>query len=201
MAFLSTLKSSLNKGAESVAQSAVTIDRSEIIETVVKVNYDTVLTGIGMAGRFFGEVRAVEPPVRLLQQAARNYHESTAETAVKEQEYIDFVINNINVELTLQMLNPIANSIPMGNVIINLLEFLVKQKTSKKQVEWHGYTVIVDEQGSVGVLRGGMPCDKIKAVLREISDEAGFAYDEEWNTRQFGNKLIDFLGQLDCTKK
>lgn len=33
----------------------------------------------------------------------------------------------------------------------------------------------------------------VAATLREIAKDAGFKYDENWNTRQFGSKLIDFL--------
>lgn len=32
-----------------------------------------------------------------------------------------------------------------------------------------------------------------KAALREIADQAGFAYEKAWTTQQFGSKLVDFL--------
>ncbi|OOS24102.1 hypothetical protein AZ602_05655 [Moraxella sp. RCAD0137] len=35
--------------------------------------------------------------------------------------------------------------------------------------------------------------DNTKAALREIADSIGFEYDDGWNTRQFGSKLIDAL--------
>lgn len=36
--------------------------------------------------------------------------------------------------------------------------------------------------------------DNAKGALREIADEYGFEYDNDWNTRQFGKKLIDAVG-------
>lgn len=32
-----------------------------------------------------------------------------------------------------------------------------------------------------------------KGALREIAEQIGFDYDDSWNTRQFGSKLIDAL--------
>ena len=36
--------------------------------------------------------------------------------------------------------------------------------------------------------------ENAKGALRQIADENGFDYDDNWNTRQFGKKLIDALG-------
>ena len=36
--------------------------------------------------------------------------------------------------------------------------------------------------------------ENAKGALRQIADENNFKYDESWNTRQFGKKLIDALG-------
>jgi len=33
-----------------------------------------------------------------------------------------------------------------------------------------------------------------KGALREIADQYGFEYDQDWTTRQFGKKLIDAVG-------
>ena len=42
------------------------------------------------------------------------------------------------------------------------------------------------------LIRGGV-FDNTKAALREIADQAGFAYEKAWTTQQFGSKLVDFL--------
>lgn len=41
-------------------------------------------------------------------------------------------------------------------------------------------------------IRGGVFNNTI-AALREIADQAGFAYEKAWNTQHFGSKLVDFL--------
>ena len=52
------------------------------------------------------------------------------------------------------------------------------------------YMLGVLDNGSIEVYR---VYDNVKGALREIAEKEGFEYDPEWNTRQFGNKLIDFL--------
>ena len=39
-----------------------------------------------------------------------------------------------------------------------------------------------------------------KEGLREISQQVGFEFDNDWNTRYFGDRLIKFLNNLDSTK-
>lgn len=36
-------------------------------------------------------------------------------------------------------------------------------------------------------------CDNAKEALRQVAGEVGFDFDNGWNTREFGNKLIDFI--------
>ncbi len=52
------------------------------------------------------------------------------------------------------------------------------------------YMLGVLESGSIEVYR---VYDNVKGALREIAEKEGFEYDPEWNTRQFGSKLVDFL--------
>ena len=52
------------------------------------------------------------------------------------------------------------------------------------------YTVQRFETGSFKVLR---KYDNTKGALREIAEANGFEYDKNWTTRQFGNKLVDFI--------
>ena len=65
----------------------------------------------------------------------------------------------------------------------------------KKQVFCNGYKIYVDMEGGVHVEYDGSEVEtgKTKSVLREISEKAGFSYEDKWNTRQLGGKLIDFL--------
>ena len=52
------------------------------------------------------------------------------------------------------------------------------------------YVILVKEDGGIETYR---TYENTKGALREIAEKVGFAYDTEWNTRQFGNKLIDAL--------
>lgn len=54
------------------------------------------------------------------------------------------------------------------------------------------YVVRVLSSGSIETYR---TYSNTKGALREVSSEAGFDYDEGWNTRSFGAKLIDFLNR------
>ena len=52
------------------------------------------------------------------------------------------------------------------------------------------YCIRVKEDGGIESYR---TYDNTKAALREIAEKIGFSYDPEWNTRQFGSKLVDAL--------
>ena len=54
------------------------------------------------------------------------------------------------------------------------------------------YIIQKEESGSIVVYR---IYDNSKGALREISQKIGFEYDEKWNVRQFGAKLIDFINE------
>lgn len=56
------------------------------------------------------------------------------------------------------------------------------------------YMLSVLESGSIEVYR---VYDNVKGALREIAEKEGFEYDPEWNTHQFGSKLIDFLNSKE----
>lgn len=56
------------------------------------------------------------------------------------------------------------------------------------------YMLSVLESGSIEVYH---VYDNVKGALREIAEKEGFEYDPEWNTRQFGSKLIDFLNSKE----
>ncbi|MBO2524104.1 MAG: hypothetical protein CW341_00130 [Bacteroidetes bacterium] len=54
------------------------------------------------------------------------------------------------------------------------------------------YIIQKEESGSIVVYR---IYDNSKGALREIAQKIGFEYDEKWNVRQFGAKLIDFINE------
>lgn len=65
----------------------------------------------------------------------------------------------------------------------------------KKQATYGNYTVIVNDDNSVTVKNNGKECEVAKDALREISASAKFKIDADWNTRQLGLKLVDFLNE------
>ena len=65
---------------------------------------------------------------------------------------------------------------------------------NKKSAISGEYMIGVLESGSIEVYR---VYDNVKGALREVAEKEGFEYDPEWNTRQFGSKLIDFLNSKE----
>ena len=61
-------------------------------------------------------------------------------------------------------------------------------KQYKEVVATEDYIVAVYDNKSIDVYNR---YDNAKGALREIADEYGFEYDNDWTTRQFGKKLID----------
>lgn len=60
----------------------------------------------------------------------------------------------------------------------------------KKEAQIGEYTVAEKEDGGIIVLYSP---GNVKETLRNLAQEVGFDYDEGWNTRQLGKKLIDFV--------
>ena len=65
----------------------------------------------------------------------------------------------------------------------------------KKQATYGEYIITINDDNSVAVTCQGAECSNAKKALREVSEKAGFAYEEGWNTRQHGAKLVDFLNE------
>ena len=42
---------------------------------------------------------------------------------------------------------------------------------------------------------------KTRSMLREISEDLGFEYSDEWNTRYFGHRLINFINGVDTRRE
>ena len=61
---------------------------------------------------------------------------------------------------------------------------------AKKTAIYGEYIITVEDSGAVNVYRIS---DNAKESLREIAKTIGFDYDEAWNTRTLGSKLVDFI--------
>lgn len=60
----------------------------------------------------------------------------------------------------------------------------------KKTATTANYTIVQHDSGSIEVYQ---VFDNTIGALREVADEIGFDYDEGWNTRTFGWKLIQHI--------
>lgn len=67
---------------------------------------------------------------------------------------------------------------------------LVKEYGENGMAQLGEYSVQVLENGSIESFK---LYNNTLGALREIAQAIGFAYDENWNTRTFGSKLIDHL--------
>lgn len=75
----------------------------------------------------------------------------------------------------------------------NLIEHLNGEhvKTDEQASAESGeYVIFKESSGTIQVFKD---YDNVKGALREIAEKIGFTYDPNWNTRQFGSKLIDHL--------
>ncbi len=57
------------------------------------------------------------------------------------------------------------------------------------------WTIYALEGGAIVVHKDKEEVDNTKSALRYIAEYIGFSYDTNWNTRQFGSKLIDFINE------
>ena len=69
-------------------------------------------------------------------------------------------------------------------------------KSAKKSVIAGEYILSVLDNGSIEVCRSSdnTKFENVKEALRQIAEQEDFEFDPKWNTRQFGNKLISFIG-------
>lgn len=64
---------------------------------------------------------------------------------------------------------------------------------AKFTASYQNWRIDVEDNGSVQIYDNGVLCDNTKNAVREIAQKVGFEIDDNWNTRQMGRKLVDFL--------
>lgn len=85
-------------------------------------------------------------------------------------------------------IEPSWNTRQLGRKLIELINGEKPKTNEGVAAEYGEYVIFQTETGSIQVFKD---YDNVKGALREISDSIGFSYDANWNTRQFGSKLID----------
>ncbi len=106
-------------------EQATQIDQHAIIQKAVEIEYDKVEKAVVIASRFMKALKAFVPSVDVLRNAATNYKVSESED--KDTEYIDYLKKHIDAKYLMETIQPIADSIPGGGIIISVLEILVKE--------------------------------------------------------------------------
>ena len=66
----------------------------------------------------------------------------------------------------------------------------------KKSINYGEYQITKEENGSIRVLKNGIPQENTKAALREIAQSINLDIQSNWNTQQFGSKLIKAIEDL-----
>lgn len=67
---------------------------------------------------------------------------------------------------------------------------IVKEYGDGKLANVGNYVITKDAKNHIDIFR---TYDNTMEALREISAKEGFEYEASWTTRQFGNKLVDFV--------
>ena len=72
---------------------------------------------------------------------------------------------------------------------------------AKKSAVYKDYTINREDNDSITVYKNDELCSNSIEAMKEIAKQCGFTIDEKWNTRQTGNKLIDFLNSQQPTEQ
>lgn len=69
---------------------------------------------------------------------------------------------------------------------------LIKEFGDGNMAEIGEYTITKLSSGSIETFQ---VFSNTKGALREIAENIGFEYDNDWTTQQFGNKLVNFINE------
>jgi len=100
------------------------IDRHTIIVKAVAINYIKTKKAAQAAALFVKAIKSILPSLDILEASAKEYNESEAEDIVKDNAYITALKTKLDIPFLIKTLQPIADSIPAGELIIKLLKSL-----------------------------------------------------------------------------
>lgn len=103
--------------------------KSAIIGKVVLIDYSVVLGHLHSNKNTYPRTDILIATVETLQEAAEIY--KTSESPCKENDFMLYLVTNIDPEKVINELESIASFIPMGNLILMILKYLLKYKKSK----------------------------------------------------------------------
>jgi hypothetical protein len=106
-------------------QKKVTDTKPQIIKQATTIDYDEVIAILKVVDTTDSIPEAVFLSITLLQKAADEYKQSSNPN--KDEEFLQCIVNNIDAEMILKVLEPIASQIPTyGWAIVLILRLIIK---------------------------------------------------------------------------
>ena len=117
----------IQEASQKTKENLSQVDRTTVINKATSLDYDKIIKGVSAVGVFLKPARAISPSLVVLKDAANMYLQSEKEQAEKETEYVQYLGTHIDAEFLYQTISPIVTSIPYGDQIIGILDFLRKK--------------------------------------------------------------------------
>ena len=127
MGFLNKLKEVASDGVNNIITSLPA--KSVLVKQVASVNYENMLVSVNTLEESVPASKSLIAPIQLLNEASAAYNQSQSEN--KDEEFINYIIENIDADKVLCEIEPVIQYIPNGNYIVMLLRFVINFKNKK----------------------------------------------------------------------
>lgn len=127
MGFFNKLKEVTSDSVNNIIASLPT--KSVLIKQATSVNYENMLASVNTLGESVPASKSLIAPIQLLNEATVAYNQS--ESKNKDEEFINYIIDNIDAEKVLCEIEPVIQYIPNGNYIVMILRFVINLKNKK----------------------------------------------------------------------
>ena len=117
----------IQEASQKTKENLSQVDRTTVINKATSLDYDKIIKGVRAGGVVLKPARAISPSLVVLKDAANMYLQSEKEQTEKETEYVQYLGKHIDAEFLYQTISPIVTSIPYGDQIIGILDFLRKK--------------------------------------------------------------------------
>ena len=117
----------IQEASQKTKENLSQVDRTTVIHKATSLDYDKIIKGVSAVGVFLKPARAISPSLVVLKDAANMYLQSEKEQTEKETEYVQYLGKHLDAEFLYQTISPIVTSIPYGDQIIGILDFLRKK--------------------------------------------------------------------------
>ena len=127
MGFFNKLKEVTSDSVNNIIASLPT--KSVLIKQATSVNSENMLASVKKMGESVPASKSLIAPIQLLNEATVAYNQSESEN--KDEEFINYIIDNIDAEKVLCEIEPVIQYIPNGNYIVMILRFVINLKNKK----------------------------------------------------------------------